>query len=172
MRYEDHEFDPVTPEEQARRDEEAELARRIRREVLRVQRGEADGGDPPRRGRGGRAPRRGGGARASRTPPPGQRPVAALLGLDPRARGQRRVLPLPDLHRGDVLSEHRGDVLGPPTSTCATRASNARCSCCASVRYGSKQRYRRTTHSAVVERLRERGIELRDALTPSEIIEK
>ena len=41
MRYEDHEFDPVTPEEQARRDEEAELARRIRREVLRVQRGVA-----------------------------------------------------------------------------------------------------------------------------------
>ncbi len=35
-----------------------------------------------------------------------------------------------------------------------------------------EQRYRRTTHSAVVERLRERGIELQDALTPSEIIEK
>lgn len=38
----DHEFDPVTPEEEAAREQEAELARRIRREVLRVNRGEAD----------------------------------------------------------------------------------------------------------------------------------
>ena len=38
----DHEFDPVTPEELAEREREADLARKIRREVLRVQRGEAD----------------------------------------------------------------------------------------------------------------------------------
>ena len=36
----DHEFDPVSPEEQARREAEAELARRIRREVRRMERGE------------------------------------------------------------------------------------------------------------------------------------
>ena len=41
MRY-DHEFDPVTPEEQAARDEQAEFARRVRREVRRMERGEAD----------------------------------------------------------------------------------------------------------------------------------
>ena len=40
--YRDHEFDPITPEEQARREEEAEFARRVRREVRRMERGEAD----------------------------------------------------------------------------------------------------------------------------------
>ena len=34
-----------------------------------------------------------------------------------------------------------------------------------------EQRYRRTTHSAIVERLRERGIELTDPPAPGEIIE-
>ena len=38
----DHEFDPITPEELAEREREAELARKIRREVVRIQRGEAD----------------------------------------------------------------------------------------------------------------------------------
>lgn len=42
MKLQDHEFDPVTPEEEAQREQEAELARRIRREVLRVRSGEAD----------------------------------------------------------------------------------------------------------------------------------
>ena len=42
MKYNDHEFDPVTDEERAAREREEELARRIRREVLRVQSGEAD----------------------------------------------------------------------------------------------------------------------------------
>lgn len=40
--YSDHEFDPVTPEELAERERDEELARKIRREVLRMQRGEAD----------------------------------------------------------------------------------------------------------------------------------
>lgn len=40
--YDDHEFDPVTQEELAEREREAELARKIRREVMRVKRGEAD----------------------------------------------------------------------------------------------------------------------------------
>ena len=34
--YRDHEFDPVTPEEQARREQEEEFARRVRREVRRM----------------------------------------------------------------------------------------------------------------------------------------
>ena len=37
--YRDHEFDPLTPEEEARRAEEAEFARRVRREVRRMERG-------------------------------------------------------------------------------------------------------------------------------------
>lgn len=41
MKY-DHEFDPVTAEQLAAEEQEAALARKIRREVLRVQRGEAD----------------------------------------------------------------------------------------------------------------------------------
>ncbi len=40
--YRDHEFDPVSPEEQARREAEAEFARRVRREIRRVNSGEAD----------------------------------------------------------------------------------------------------------------------------------
>ena len=38
----DTEFEPVTEEDIAREAREAELARKIRREVLRVQRGDAD----------------------------------------------------------------------------------------------------------------------------------
>ena len=40
--FKDHEFAPVTPEEEARRRQEEEFARRVRREVLRIERGEAD----------------------------------------------------------------------------------------------------------------------------------
>ena len=40
--YRDHEFDPVTPEEQARREQEEEFARRVRREGRRMERGEAE----------------------------------------------------------------------------------------------------------------------------------
>ena len=42
MRYEDTEFDPATDADREAAAREAELARKIRREVLRVQRGEAD----------------------------------------------------------------------------------------------------------------------------------
>ena len=42
MRYEDSEFDPATDADREAAAREAELARKIRREVLRVQRGEAD----------------------------------------------------------------------------------------------------------------------------------
>lgn len=38
----DTEFDPADPEEEARRRQDEELARRVRREVLRIGRGEAD----------------------------------------------------------------------------------------------------------------------------------
>ena len=44
--YRDHEFDPVTPEEQARREQEEEFARRVRREVRRMERGEAETDKP------------------------------------------------------------------------------------------------------------------------------
>ena len=42
MSYQDHEFDPVTDAEREAAARDAELARRIRREVLRVQSGEAE----------------------------------------------------------------------------------------------------------------------------------
>lgn len=38
----DHEFDPIDPEEEARRREEEAFARRVRREVRRIDRGEVD----------------------------------------------------------------------------------------------------------------------------------
>lgn len=42
MKFRDHEFDPADPEEEARRAQDEEIARRVRREVLRIGRGEAD----------------------------------------------------------------------------------------------------------------------------------
>jgi len=42
MELRDHEFDPADPEEEARRAQDEEFARRVRREVLRIGRGEAD----------------------------------------------------------------------------------------------------------------------------------
>ena len=40
--YNDHEFDPLTAEERDAHRQEEELRRKIRREVLRVQRGDAE----------------------------------------------------------------------------------------------------------------------------------
>ncbi len=40
--YTDHEFDPIDPDEEARRQEDEAFARRVRREVRRMERGEAD----------------------------------------------------------------------------------------------------------------------------------
>ena len=40
--YDDHEFDPITPDEEAQRQQDEEFARRVRREIRRVERGEAD----------------------------------------------------------------------------------------------------------------------------------
>lgn len=42
MIYNDHEFDPVTPEELAKVAQDEEFSRKIRREFMRLQRGEAD----------------------------------------------------------------------------------------------------------------------------------
>lgn len=42
MKFRDHEFDPVTPEQERLRAEEEEFARRVRREVRRISSGEAD----------------------------------------------------------------------------------------------------------------------------------
>lgn len=41
MTYNDHEFDPITPEELAQIAQDEEFSRKIRREIARVQRGEA-----------------------------------------------------------------------------------------------------------------------------------
>lgn len=43
MAYNDHEFDPITPEELAQIAQDEEFSRKVRREVVRVQTGEADG---------------------------------------------------------------------------------------------------------------------------------
>ena len=172
MRYEDHEFDPVTPEEQARRDEEAELARRIRREVLRVQRGEAD--EEIRRDEEEEAGRRA--AEEDRERRERRRRASALWQLfsgsilvrEGSAEYYRYLICIAAMFFLSIVVMFSALHLDMRYSRVEREVQLLRER---SIRL-EEQRYRRTTHSAVVERLRERGIELQDALTPSEIIEK
>ena len=91
MKYNDHEFDPVTDEERAAREREEELARRIRREVLRVQSGEADEE-----------------IRADREREQAEEEARQYSGSE-RSLG---ILSLHDLHRRDVFRQHLRNVHG------------------------------------------------------------
>lgn len=169
--YRDHEFDPVTPEEQARREQEEEFARRVRREVRRMERGEAEEdirADEEREAEERPKPKNANAASDAAGPAPS----GAVLGYDLVREGVSKYYPYMLTIRRDVLFEHHGDVLVAAASTCVTRVSSATCrnSANCSIRL-QEQRYQRTTHSAIVEQLRARGIELYDPQAPGEIIE-
>ena len=163
--YRDHEFDPITPEEQARREEEAEFARRVRREVRRMERGEADE----------------------------EREAAERAETEAREARERRRRSSTfwQLFSGSILVRKGVSKYYPYLLTIAgmfflsivvmfwslhldmryTRLSReVQMLRERSIRL-QEQRYQRTTHSAIVERLRERGIELYDPAVPGEIIE-
>ena len=169
--YSDHEFDPVTPEEQARRDAEAEFARRVRREVRRMESGEAD--EDIRRDEEEEALRR-----------------AEAEAREARER-RRRSSMLWQLFSGSILVRRGVSRYYPYLLTIAgvfflsivvmfwslhldmryTRLERE----VQKLRERSirlqEQRFQRTTHSAIVEQLLARGIDLYDPQTPGEIIE-
>lgn len=167
----DHEFDPVTPEELAEREREAELARKIRREVLRVQRGEADED-----------------IRADE-----EREAAEREEQEEQAERERRrrASALWQLISGTILVR-KGSAEYYRYLICIAAMFFLSIvvmftSLHLDMRYSrlerevqllrersirlEEQRYRRTTHSAITEELRRRGIELYDPVAPGEIIE-
>ena len=169
--YHDHEFDPVTPEEQARREEEAEFARRVRREVRRMERGEADED-----------------IRADEEREAAER---AEEELRERRERRRRASTFWQLFSGTILLREGISKYYPYMLTIAgmfflsivvmfwslhldmrfsrlereVQVLRER-----SIRL-EEQRYRRTTHSAILEELHRRGIELYDPVAPGEWIE-
>ena len=169
--FKDHEFDPVTPEEEARRKQEEEFARRVRREVLRIERGEADED-----------------IRADM-----EREEEEKAEEEERQRRERRrkASTFWQLFSGTILV-HEGvskyypymlSIAGMFFLSIAVMFTTLHLD----MKYSrlerevqilrersirlQEQRYRRTTHSAIVERLRERGIDLNDPSAPGEIIE-
>ena len=169
--FKDHEFDPVTPEEEARRRQEEEFARRVRREVLRIERGEADED-----------------IRADM-----EREEEEKAEEEERQRRERRrkASTFWQLFSGTILV-HEGvskyypymlSIAGMFFLSIAVMFTTLHLD----MKYSrlerevqilrersirlQEQRYRRTTHSAIVERLRERGIELTDPPATGEIIE-
>lgn len=169
--YRDHEFDPVTPDEEQRRREEEEFARRVRREVRRMERGEADDD-----------------IRADEEAEAAER--AEAIARERRER-RRRSSMFWQLLSGSILVREGVSKYYPYMLTIAgmfflsivvmfwslhldrrfsrldreVQMLRER-----SIRL-QEQRYQRTTHSAIVEQLRARGIELQDPVTPGEIIE-
>ena len=171
MSYIDTEFDPVTDAEREAAAREAELARKIRREVLRVQRGEAD--DDLRADSEAEAETRAEAERAERLE---RRRRSSFLWLlfsggilvrESFAGYYRYLLCMAvaffvsifvlfsALHLDLKHSRLEGEV----------RLLRER-----AVRL-QEQRSRATTHSAVVRALAERGIPLHDPAEPGEIIE-
>ena len=163
--YRDHEFDPVTPEEEARRAEEEEFARRVRREVRRMERGEADE----------------------------EREAEERAEEEERARRERRLRSSTfwQLFSGTILLREGISKYYPYMLTIAGMFFLSIVvmfwSLHLDMRYSrlerevqilrersirlQEQRYRRTTHSAILEELHRRGIDLYDPLAPGEIIE-
>ena len=154
----------MTPEEQARREQEEEFARRVRREVRRMERGEAEED-----------------IRADE-----EREAEERAEAEERERRERRRRSSTfwQLFSGTILVREGVSKYYPYMLTIAgmfflsimvmfwslhldmryTRLRER------SIRL-QEQRYQRTTHSAIVEQLRARGIELYDPQAPGEIIE-
>ena len=169
--YRDHEFDPITPEEEARRREEAEFARRVRREVRRMESGAADEE-----------------IRADEEREAAER--AEAQAREARER-RRRSSTFWQLFSGSILVRKGVSQYYPYLLTIAgmfflsimvmfwslhldmryTRLSRD----VQKLRERSirlqEQRYQRTTLSAIVDQLRARGIELYDPQAPGEIID-
>lgn len=169
--YQDHEFDPVTPEELAERKREEELARRVRREVVRVQRGEAEedlladaeaeqAEQQTKRETEEHAEKR-------RSNPLWLLFSGNILVRREMAEYYRYLLLIAGMFFASIVVIFTSLHLDMKYSRLEREVQLLRER---SIRM-QQQRYRLTTHSAILERLRERGIELYDPLAPGEIIE-
>lgn len=169
--YQDHEFDPITPEEQARREQDEQIARRVRQEVRRIQRGEAD--------------------EQMRADEEREQAEQEEKQQAKEREKRRQANTLWQFFSGNILL-HKGvseyyrymiciagmfflSIVVFFTSLHLDRRYSRLEQETQILRERSirlqEQRYQHTTHSAIVERLRERGIDLYDPLAPGEIIE-
>lgn len=166
----DTEFDPVNAEEEARRRQDEELARRVRREVLRIGRGEADEE-----------------IRADLEREAAERAEAEEL---ERKERRRRASLVRQFFTGTILVRE-GVSRSYPYMLCIAVMLFASIfvmfmALRLDMRHSElerevqklrersirleEERFRATTHSAVVARLRERGIPLYDPPAPGETI--
>ena len=170
--YRDHEFDPITPEEEAQRAADEEFARRVRREVLRVNSGEAD--------------------EEIRADMAREAEEVAQERLRVRKERHRRASMLWQLVSGTILVRE-GVSRYYPYMLCiagmfffsimimftalhldmrfSRLESEVQRLRERSIRL-EEQRFRSTTHSAIIEELRQRGIDLADPRVPAQRIEK
>lgn len=171
MQHNDLDFHPERADEEARRREEEHFARRVRREVLRVQSGEAEED-----------------IRADQAAEEAERAEEEIR----RVRAERRAAnPLFRLLSGSILVSRRVTRNYPYLLTIAgmffLNIVVLFWSLHLDLRYSrlerevqklreqsirlEERRYRLTSHSAVVEELARRGIEIEDPTAPIEIIE-
>ena len=169
--YRDHEFDPVTPEEQARREQDEEFARRVRREVLRMERGEAEEDiradeerEAEERAEAEERERRESRRRASTF---WQLFSGSILVREGVSKYYSYMLTIAGMFFLSIVVMFWSLHLDRRYSQLEREVQMLRER---SVRL-QQQRFRVTTHSAVVEQLRQRGIELYDPTVPGEIIE-
>ena len=145
--FKDHEFDPVTPEEEARRRQEEEFARRVRREAEEEERQRRE--------------------RRRKASTFWQLFSGTILVHEGVSKYYPYMLSIAGMFFLSIAVMFTTLHLDMKYSRLEREVQILRER---SIRL-QEQRYRRTTHSAIVERLRERGIELTDPPAPGEIIE-
>ena len=163
--YRDHEFDPVTPEEEARRAEEEEFARRVRREVRRMERGEAD--EDIRAEERAEEEERAHRERRLRSSTFWQLFSGTILLREGISKYYPYMLTIAGMFFLSIVVMFWSLHLDMRYSRLEREVQILRER---SIRL-QEQRYRRTTHSAILEELHRRGIDLYDPLAPGEIIE-
>ena len=170
--YRDHEFDPITPEEEAQREADEEFARRVRREVLRVNRGEADEeirADMAREAEERAEERlRARKERHRRASTLWQLISGTILVREGLSRYYPYMLCIAGMFFLSIMMMFTALHLDMKYSRLENEVQWLRER---SIRM-EEQRFRSTTHSAVVEELHRRGIELSDPRVPARRIEK
>ena len=166
----DTEFDPVNPEEEARRRQDEELARRVRREVLRIGRGEADEeirADMEREGaERGEAEERENKERRRRASLVRQFFTGTILVREGVSRSYPYMLCMAVMLFASIFVMFMALRLDMRHTELEREVQKLRER---SIRL-EEERFRTTTHSAIVERLRQRNIPLYDPPAPGETI--
>ncbi len=171
MKFRDHEFDPADPEAEARRLQDEEIARRVRREVLRIGRGEADEDiradlerEAEERAAAEEEERRERRRRASLVR---QFLTGTILVREGASRYYVYMIYISVMFFVSIAVMFFGLGLDMYHTELAREVQMLRER---SLRL-EEQRFRATTHSAIVSRLRERGIPLGEPPAPGELID-